>query len=94
MRRPLPKAIRDAPELQFGLELYYGAFFDLHSCRSVGMGEGPIPWISIAEYCFINEVRGETAEDLFYLVRAMDNAYLGHREKQLKKQGKVGGSKK
>lgn len=92
VRRELPAKIRDAPELRFGLELYFGAFFDLSSCRGSGMGEGPIPWSAIADYCNAHGFEGDQIDDTFYLVRAMDNAYLGHHEKSLKKKIKSGKS--
>jgi hypothetical protein len=72
----LPKPIQEAPELQLGLELFYGAFFDLASCRTSGMGEGPIPWSAIRDYCVTFEIEGEQREDMFYHVRALDVAYL------------------
>lgn len=90
MGRPLPKRIQDAPELRFGLDLYYGAFFDLNSCRMSGWAEGPIPWTSIKDYCIAHELDDEQIEDMFYLVRAMDNAYLDFHLKKAKR-GKSGG---
>ena len=56
------------------------------------MGEGPIPWSAIADYCNAHGFEGDQIDDTFYLVRAMDNAYLGHHEKSLKKKIKSGKS--
>ena len=89
-RRPLPKSIQNAPDLQFGLELYYGAFSDLNSCRSTGWSDGPIPWSAIADYCVAFRLDAEQVADMFHHIRTMDNAYLKHREKDVKKGIKRG----
>lgn len=82
MRRglPLPDRIQNAPELLPGLGLYLRAFYDLDSCRPVGFGEGPIPWTAIEEWCRSLELDEEERDDVHYLVRRLDNAYLKHRE--------------
>lgn len=76
MNRPLPDAIANAPEISLGLELYYEAFLELHSCRGVGFGEGPIPWTSIIDYCEAFDIDGEQREDLIYHVTRLDKVYL------------------
>jgi len=85
---PLPPVIRDAPDLRFGLELFYTAFFELSSCRTIGMSDGPIPWLAIDEYCKRNEIGGEQRDALFHHTRAMDIAYLKHQAKQSKSKSK------
>lgn len=85
MRRPLPKRIQDAPELQLGLELYWDAFWDLSTCRTSGFGAGPIPWLAVREYALTFEFDEEQMNDLFYLVRRMDNVYLEHHKKKQEK---------
>lgn len=89
----LPPAIRDAPELREHLALYYGAFWDLDSCRTIGMGEGPITWLSIDAYATARGFDTEQRSDLHYFVSALDNAYLKHlgekREKERKRGGKA-----
>lgn len=81
-RAPFPRKIRDAPRLHLGLELYYDAFWELSTCRAAGMSLGPIPWSAIKDYAETFELDEAQQEDLFYLVRAMDNAYLDHRSKE------------
>lgn len=44
--------------------------------RQVGMAEGPIPWASILDFAYLNDIDGEQLEELCYQVRAIDNAYL------------------
>lgn len=86
MRRglPLPTKIRDAPVLQPGLELYLRAFHELDASRSFGMGEGPIPWGAIEQWCVAVGMTEEEAEDVHYLVRQLDNAYLRHKAEKAK----------
>ncbi len=71
-----------------GLGLFYAAFWELNSCRSQGYAEGPIGWLTMHEYCVVNEIEGEQREDLFYFVQKMDSAYLDYRVKQIEKQTK------
>lgn len=78
-RLPLPARIQNAPELQLGLELYFLAFFELSSCRPIGMDEGPIPWIAIWDYCERLGIEGDQRDDMFYHIRSMDNAYFQYK---------------
>lgn len=64
-----------------GLELYYSAFFELHTCRSVGMSEQAISWLSIQNYCDRLKLSDEQREDMVYHIMNMDNAYLAWRLK-------------
>lgn len=64
---------------------------DLTTCRGQGYGtEGPISWLTIAEYAAVREYTAEQAEDLFYHVSHMDAAYLEYKAKKLKSS--LGGS--
>lgn len=80
-RLPLPNKIQNAPELFLGLELYYGAYLDLYTCRT-GFGDGPISWQSVEEYAYYNEYTLEQKEDLHYFVNKMDEGYLKWSEKK------------
>ncbi len=40
------------------------------------MGEGPIPWVAIDQYCASASIVGEQREDVFYHVTHLDKAYL------------------
>ena len=86
----LPPAIRDAPELTQGLALYYGAFWDLNSCRSIGMGEGPISWLSVDAYATARGFDAEQRDDLHHHISAMDRAYLKHQADEREKDRKRG----
>jgi len=73
-----------------GLEIYYDAFHDLNTCRQSGFGAGPISWASIRDYAQTFEFDDEQQDDLFYFIRVMDNAYLGHHSPgDAKKGGKI-----
>ncbi len=81
-KRPYPKSIRNAPELDMGLGLYMQAFLDLDSSRLNGMSMGRIPWLTIYDYCDKIEVIGDQRIDLIYCVQSLDDWYVGwHKEK-------------
>jgi hypothetical protein len=83
---PLPDKIANAPVLEIGLDLYYTAFLELMTCRSVGFSAGPIPWLAINEYCNAHEIYGEQKDDVIFHVHALDSVYLDWSSKQLEKK--------
>lgn len=52
------------------------AFWDLSTCRQVGMGLGPIPWDSMVRYAQFYGLEDDVAEAFVYIIRAMDIVYL------------------
>lgn len=82
---PLPDYIKNAPVLLPGLELYHKAFIRLNTCRSVGMGPGPIPWTSIRQYGIMQELSQDQLDALHHHISVLDEAYL---EWSVKKNGK------
>jgi hypothetical protein len=88
--QPLPEKIQNAPTLLLGLEFYYNAFQDLSSCRSVGMGLGPIPWTAMNDYCRSYGIRGEQREDFFHHVSALDDKYREYVNKEAEKNKNKG----
>lgn len=52
----------------------WDAYFELATCRPVGMGLGPIPWTAIHEYAEANGV--QDGERFVRLIRAMDREIL------------------
>lgn len=80
-RSPYPDRIAGAPSLNLGLELYFDAFWDLSSCRGAGWSVMPIPWGVVRDYATTFELDEAQQEDLFYLIRVMDNAFLEHHDK-------------
>jgi hypothetical protein len=79
---PLPERMQNAPRLWLGLELYWQAFWDLTTCRTSGWSVAPIPWSAMKEYAEVLELDDEQRESMFYLVRAMDNAYMDFRARK------------
>ena len=43
------------------------------------MGEGPIPWGAIDQWCTSLGLDDEDRDDVHYLVRQIDNAFLKHK---------------
>jgi hypothetical protein len=67
------------------LEWYYEAFGKLTTCRSVGMGPGPIPWTAVREYCAYHGLDEDDQAEFEYLISVMDDAYLEYAAEQAKK---------
>jgi hypothetical protein len=82
---PLPEKIRNAPELQQGLGFYFTAFLELSSCRAIGMGTGPVPWLAIQKYSEVYDIQGEQKEDLVHHIQLLDTVYLEWESKREKK---------
>ncbi len=59
-----------------GLDIYYEAFLELGSTRSIGMDLGPIPWTAIDRYAQRHGYEGDDFEYLVQMVRALDEAFL------------------
>lgn len=85
---PIPDKIKNAPELLPGLAFYYLAFKQLSTCRQIGMGEGPIPWLATEAYCTRHEVEGEDYDIFVALIEAMDMEYLKYRHGTTSGKGK------
>lgn len=85
---PLPDRIQNAPELQFGLMLYWIAFWELCSCRPSAFDIGEIPWTAVQHYADDLELDEEQTEDLHYHVQAMDRVYIRHMRSKSKTGGK------
>lgn len=75
---PLPAKIANAPELALGLEFIYTAFWELSTCRPIGMGMGAIPWSAIYDYAAVHGLDADETEDLAYFVRKLDEKFLKH----------------
>lgn len=87
-RRYGKEEAREGPDLGFGLELYLNAFRRLHSCRILGMGPGPIPWLAIDDYADRLRLDDDQREALHYHVRALDQVYLAHHAKVMADEAK------
>lgn len=70
----MPLPFDEPPDLEPGLEIYFRAWRALDTCRSYGMDAGPIPWDAADRWCARHGIHGDAADDLWTLVRAMDEA--------------------
>ena len=77
----LPEALR-RPELRAGLWVYSHAFRELSTCRQIGFGHGPIPWLAIRAWCVDWGFDGDEYEYFVAMIRAMDNAFLEYVNKK------------
>ena len=83
---PLPDKIKNRPRLSPGLDFYYSAFWELMTCRPIGMMEGPIPWTAIHQYAVAHGVYDPDEIDrMSAVIKRMDIAYMEHRHKDTKK---------
>lgn len=73
----------DPPKsLQNHLVDYIKAFRQLSTCRSIGMGLGPIPWTAVDQYTQRYEIKDEDYFLFVYYMSALDGVFL---EKSRKK---------
>lgn len=79
---PLPQRIKNAPNMPFGLELFYSAFLDLNTCRPAGWGLQGIPWSAISDYAEVIGIYDEDRDDLFYFVTSLDSAFRDYHDKK------------
>lgn len=71
-----------------GLELYLNAFWDLNSCRQIGMDVGPIPWTAIQKYAIMLFDSPVEIEEFHIIIRAMDNKLAEVRDARHKELAK------
>ena len=79
---PIPDKIKNAPVLAMGLELFFNAWFELTSARSIGMSMGPIPWNVVQDYAERFGLDDFQTEALHYHVRCMDDVFFEHQNKK------------
>lgn len=84
---PLPSKIENAPELELGLGIFLGAFYDLDSCRASGWEEGPIPWTAVSEWCDRAEADTDLRDAMHHHIRALDLEYLRYKASKRPKAG-------
>jgi hypothetical protein len=84
--RPLPTWFLEEPIIRPGEKFYLQAFWDLSSCRSIGMSLGPIPWTAAWEYGKEAGLDEELLPAFWYFLRVMDSAYLDWQDQEAKKR--------
>ena len=83
--RELPEWYLDCPELCTGDETYFVAFWVLNSCRSVGMGIGPIPWTAIRQYVDHCGYDPDIKDLITKVVMAFDTKFIEKENEKMKK---------
>lgn len=73
---PMPKWARNEPVLFPGDEFYISAFWELSTCRQLGMSYGPIPWTDILIYGQFAGLDYEAFSIFVRVMRAMDSKFL------------------
>lgn len=71
----LPDRVHERPVLPEGLGLFVQVFNDLDTERSLAEYQ-PIPWSKIVQYGEYYQFPAADVEDLLYVIRQVDNAYL------------------
>lgn len=59
-----------------GDDFYLNAFYELSTCRQIGMSLGPIPWTAIIEFAEFSGLDSEILPVFVLSIRAMDAVYL------------------
>ena len=77
-----PEWFLDQPELEICDDFWIDAFYSLSTCRNSGMGLGGIPWTAIREYAEYYLLDDSTSENLFIIIKSLDNTYLSWYNKQ------------
>lgn len=70
------KLEQKAPDLPQHLLIFFQAFKDLSSQRSIGFSLGYIPFLDIVAYARAFGFSDELEEDLIFFVRGLDEHYL------------------
>jgi len=84
-RGDVPDFLKNCPQLEEGLDLYWDAFGVLTTTRMIGQGVmGPIPWDKIMYYCDRYELDDDQRERMVAYIRAMDNTYSDHFQSKMK----------
>lgn len=89
--RELPQWFLEEPVMQGADSFYMRAFWDLSSCRNIGMSTGPIPWNIIVTYGERYGLDEDTLETFIYVMRSMDREFLhwcDEEQKRLSGEGK------
>ena len=76
MGHPVPRKIKNKPELLSGLEFYLRAFNELDSCRQIGMAQGLIPWSAINDYSLRYNLHNEDFDYFSLIIASVDREFL------------------
>ena len=74
--RSLPEWYVNEPAIEASDVFYMKAFYDLNTCRSIGMGLGQIPWNVTVEYADRYGLEWDLSEAFVDIIREMDEGFL------------------
>ena len=77
---PIPSSILKAPVVDSPNLFYLTSFFDLATCRQIGMEEGRIPWRDIDFYANEKGLKGEFKEFFICVILNLDVEYINMRQ--------------
>lgn len=76
------KALEDRPQVRSGLLLYWQAFWDVSTCRRIGMeGASPVPWTAIDAWARRHGIAGDGFDRLVELIERMDAVWMKDQSK-------------
>lgn len=88
---PIPDRILNAPDLAQGNDLFLDGFLELDTCRQIGMGKGPIPFLAIVQYCSFFGFDEDLAQEFNLVIRMVDNQLMSYEAEQAEKKKQAGG---
>lgn len=70
----------DEPYSDPQIAFYAGAWFELESCRAIGMAAGPIPWTAVEAWTRHHELDQEATALLWRVVRHVEGEHAEEEE--------------
>jgi len=74
-RGGVSKGLEKKPNIA-GSEWLWSAFHELSTCRTLGMGIGPIPWTAKAEYARYYRLTEDEEEVFMFCMNYIDNIFV------------------
>ena len=75
-KQPVPSSLLEGAKVDESNRFYLTAFYDLSTCRSVGMDIGNIPWRDVILYANEKGLSGEFREFFICVIMNLDIKYL------------------
>lgn len=73
----IPPALKNMPDIS-GDEWILESFWELSTCRAIGMTVGPIPWTAVKIFADELELSSISRDLFFRAVRYLDIIYMEH----------------
>jgi len=84
-----PDWYMERPELERGHEFFLEAFWQLSTCRQVGLGVGPIPWTACYQYGLAHNLDCDMLVVFPRIMMRMDEAYLDWSAREMERKSKA-----